>query len=104
MWLILLKGSVQKEDSLSHLKWTVCISFSHTVVIQSFYVIKILHPDRNPDHSQNLTDCSLARDTPLVKIACKAIYHLISNPAGGQTDGNTDKQTNKPTDQKHNFL
>ena len=61
-------------------------------------IIRMLDPDRNPDHPPNLTDSSLTRDTPLVKVSCKSVRNLISNPRGGQTeiDRQTDKQTNYP--------
>ena len=43
-------------------------------------VIRIRNPDRDPDHSQNVMDRSLARDT------CMGIVHyFLTNPAYGQT-------------------
>ena len=33
-------------------------------VIWHVHVIRILYPDRNPDHPHNLINCSLARNTP----------------------------------------
>ena len=47
--------------------------------------------DRNPDNPQNVIDCSLARDTPLVNVSCKSVLYFLSN----QTDGLTDRPTNK---------
>ena len=40
-------------------------------------VIRILDPDRKPHHPQNLSDFSMARDTPLVKVSCKSDLYLI---------------------------
>ena len=31
-------------------------------------LMQILHPDCNPDHPANLIDCSLTRNTPLLKL------------------------------------
>ena len=42
-------------------------------------------------------DWSLVRDTPLVKVSSKFVDYFLSNPAYGETEGQTDKQ-----DQKHN--
>ena len=39
--------------------------------------IWILDPDHNPDHVQNLLDCFLARDTPLIKVSCMLTPSLL---------------------------
>ena len=49
-------------------------------------VIRILYPDRNPDHPQNVIDCSL-----------KA-HHFHVNPTDRQIEWQTSQQ-----DQKHNL-
>ena len=41
-------------------------------------VIQIQDPNGNPDHPQNVMDCSLPQDTLL--------YHFVTNPADGRTD------------------
>ena len=45
-----------------------------------------INPDRNSDHPQNLMDCSLVRDTPLVKVLCKSVHCFVSTPDGKQTN------------------
>ena len=51
--------------------------------------------DRHSDHSQNLMNCSLARDTPVVKVPCESVNYYVSYLAW---------QTNKQYDRKHNLF
>ena len=52
-------------------------------------VSRILEPDCTTDHPQYVIVCSLARDTPLIKVSCKSVHYFVSNRAGGQTDKQT---------------
>lgn len=54
---------------------------------------KFLDPDSDPDHHQNLIDCSLTHFQHTLKISCKSVHNFLSYLGYRQTD----KQTNKPT-------
>ena len=47
----------------------------------------------DPDHLQNLIDCSFVRDTPLLNISCKSADYVLSIPTDKQTDGQMNRQT-----------
>ena len=40
-------------------------------------VIRILDPERNPDHPQILLDCSLVRETPLINVSCISVHYFV---------------------------
>ena len=55
--------------------------------------------DSNMDHHpQNLSDCSLARDThtPLVKNSCKSVCYFLTNPTYSQTINQHAQKPNLP--------
>ena len=54
---------------------------------------------RNLDYPYNFMDCSLARDTSLVKVSCKSVRY--SGRTDGRTEKRTDGQNDRQTDHHH---
>ena len=56
--------------------WTVSQSETANLLLELIIVIRILYPLRNSDHSQNLMDLSLARNTHLGTFSCGSINYV----------------------------
>ena len=55
----------------------------------NWIVIRILYPERNPDHPHNVIEFSLAHI--IVKVSCKSVFYYLSPPMDRQTDRVTDQ-------------
>ena len=73
-----------KNNLIWYTVWNVCILNQDTDISnRTWYTLFIririldLDTDRNPDHPQNVFDCFLARDTPLIKVLCAQTRSLL---------------------------
>ena len=51
----------------------------------------------SPDHLQNVMDCTLVRDTPLVEVLCKSVHYYVRNPGDWQTGRPRQKYSSNTT-------
>ena len=64
---------------------------AHTILEKA---IRFRHPDYNPDRAQKLISSSMSRHLSTRNISSKFMHVFLSNLAHGQTDRQTNKQTN----------